>query len=139
MLNPSNRRIRTRTLSQNELAAMTELAPVTVARLVDRLEELGLVERCADPKDRRMWRLQLTSVASSLVRDVKALRAQLFLVATKGINAGVLGAMARCLQQMKENVRLLAECGEADIQTAERDCWRTLSNIEPQSKKIVSG
>jgi len=22
--------------------------------------------------------------------------------------------------------------------TAERDCWRTLSNIEPQSKKFVS-
>ena len=128
-------------LSQNELAAMTELAPVTVARLVDRLEEFGLVERCADPKDRRMWRLRLTPVASSLVRDVKALRAQLFLVATKGINAGVLGAMARCLQQMKENVssQLLAECGEAGIETAERDCWRTLSNIEPQSKKIVSG
>ena len=31
-------------LSQNELATITELAPITVARLVDRLEELGLVE-----------------------------------------------------------------------------------------------
>jgi MarR family transcriptional regulator, transcriptional regulator for hemolysin len=128
-------------LSQNELAAITELAPVTVARLVDRLEELGLVKRCADPKDRRMWRLRLTPVASSLGRDIKALRAKLFLVATKGVNASVLGTMARCLQQMKENVscQLLAECGEADIETAERDCWRTPSNIEPQSKKIVSG
>jgi hypothetical protein len=28
--------------------------------------------------------------------------------------------------------------GEADIETAERECSRTLSNIEPQSKKIVS-
>jgi hypothetical protein len=28
--------------------------------------------------------------------------------------------------------------GEADIETVERDCWRTLSNIEPQSKKIIS-
>jgi MarR family transcriptional regulator for hemolysin len=128
-------------LSQSELAAMTEFAPVTVARLVDRLEELGLVERCADPKDRRMWRLRLTPVASSLARHVKELRGQLFLVATKGINASVLGATARCLQQMKENVgsQLLAECGEAGIETAERDCCRTLSNIEPQSKKIVSG
>jgi MarR family transcriptional regulator, transcriptional regulator for hemolysin len=59
-------------LSQNELAAITELAPVTVARLVDRLEELGLIKRCADPKDRRMWRLRLTPVASSLGRDFKA-------------------------------------------------------------------
>jgi hypothetical protein len=42
------------------------------------------------------------------------LRAELFLVATKGINAGVLGTMARCLQQMKENVssQLLPECAE---------------------------
>jgi MarR family transcriptional regulator, transcriptional regulator for hemolysin len=99
-------------LSQNELAAIIELAPMTVARLVDRLEELGLVERCADPKDRRMWRLRLTPVASSLVRDIKALRAKLFLVATKGINSSVLGTMARCLRQMNENVssQLLAEC-----------------------------
>ena len=58
-------------LSQNELATITELAPITVARLVDRLEELGLVKRCADPKDRRMWRLRLTPVASSLVRTSK--------------------------------------------------------------------
>ena len=36
-------------LSQNELAAITELAPMTVAGLVDRLEEVGLVRRCADP------------------------------------------------------------------------------------------
>jgi DNA polymerase II large subunit len=59
-----------------------------------------------------MWRLRLTPVASSLLRDTKALRARLFLVATKGINAGVLSTMARCLQQMKENVssQLLAEC-----------------------------
>jgi MarR family transcriptional regulator for hemolysin len=99
-------------LSQNELAAITELAPMTFARLVDRLEERGLVKRCADPKDRHMWRLRLTPVASSLVRDIKALRAKLFLVATKGINAGVLRTIARCLRQMKENVssQLLAEC-----------------------------
>lgn len=98
-------------VSQNELAAITELSPMTVARLVDRLEDLGLVKRCADPEDRRMWRLQLTPSAAPLVRDIKTLRAKLFLVATKGINASVLGAMARGLRQMKENVssQLVAE------------------------------
>jgi MarR family transcriptional regulator for hemolysin len=72
-------------ISQNELAAITELSPMAVARLVDRLEELGLVKRCADPEDRRMWRLQLTPAAAPLVRAIKTLRAELFLVATKGI------------------------------------------------------
>ena len=95
---------RERDISQIELAAITELSPMTVARLVDRLEDLDLVKRCADPEDRRMWRLQLTPAAALLVRDIKTLRAKLFLVATKGINAGVLGAMARSLRQMKENV-----------------------------------
>src|SRR5262245_66044448 len=47
-------------LSQNELAAIAEVAPITVARLVDRLEAQGLVARCTDPKDRRIWRLRLT-------------------------------------------------------------------------------
>jgi MarR family transcriptional regulator for hemolysin len=98
-------------ISQNELAAITELSPMAVARLVDRLEELGLVKRCADPEDRRTWRLQLTPAAAPLVRAIKTLRAELFLVATKGINASVLGEIARCLRQMKENVssQLLAE------------------------------
>ena len=102
---------RERDISQNELAAITELSPMTVARLVDRLEELGLVKRCADAEDRRMWRLQLTPAAAPLVRALKTLRAELFLVATKGINASVLGETARCLRQMKENVssRLVAE------------------------------
>src|SRR5262249_36087675 len=35
-------------LSQNELAAIAEVAPITIARLVDRLEECGLVERRPD-------------------------------------------------------------------------------------------
>jgi MarR family transcriptional regulator, transcriptional regulator for hemolysin len=91
-------------ISQNELAAITELSPMTVARLVDRLEELGLVKRCADPEDRRMWRLQLTPAAVPLVRHIKTLRAKLFLVGTKGINASALGIMAAVLRQLKENV-----------------------------------
>ena len=41
-------------MSQNELAAIAGVAPITVARLVDRLEAQGLVERCTDPKDRRI-------------------------------------------------------------------------------------
>src|SRR5256885_14828823 len=41
-------------LSQNELAALAEVAPITVARLVDRLEALGLVKRRTDPDHPRI-------------------------------------------------------------------------------------
>ncbi len=46
-------------LSQNELAALVEVEPITVARLIDRLQARGFVERRADPSDRRVWRLHL--------------------------------------------------------------------------------
>ena len=98
-------------ISQNELAAAAEVAPMTIARLVDRLEELGLVKRCTDPNDRRIWRLRLTPAAAPLLHDIKRLRAKLHNVMTKGIDPTVLDAMIMGLRQIKENVssRRLAE------------------------------
>jgi DNA-binding MarR family transcriptional regulator len=98
-------------ISQNELAAIAEVAPMTIARLIDRLEEGGLVKRCPDPEDRRIWRLRLTPAAAPTLRGIKRLRANLHSVMTKGIEPTMLKTMARGLRQMKENVteRRLAE------------------------------
>ena len=81
-------------VSQAELADAAEVTPITIARLVDRLEELGLVERRADPKDRRVWRLRLTAAASPIVQEMNCLRPKLHGAVTKGIDPSVLQAMA---------------------------------------------
>lgn len=91
-------------VSQNELAACAEVAPMTIARLIDRLEELGLVKRSPDPQDRRIWRLRLTPAAAPLLREIRSLRTKLRGVMTKGIDPAVLDAMTTGLRQMKENV-----------------------------------
>ncbi|MBV9237188.1 MAG: winged helix-turn-helix transcriptional regulator [Xanthobacteraceae bacterium] len=91
-------------LSQNELAALAEVTPMTIARLIDRLEALGLVKRCMDPKDRRIWRLRLTPAAAPLLGEVKEMRAKLHAVMTKGIDPAVLDTMGVGLRQMKDNV-----------------------------------
>jgi DNA-binding MarR family transcriptional regulator len=91
-------------LSQNELAALAEVAPITIARLIDRLEELGLVKRCADPEDRRIWRLRLTPAAAPLLREIRRLRASLHRVMTSGIDPAVLEAVITGLRQIKGNV-----------------------------------
>jgi len=91
-------------LSQNELAALAEVTPMTIARLIDRLEALGLVKRCVDPKDRRIWRLRLTSAAEPLLAEIKQMRAKLHAVMTKGIDPDILDTMGVGLRQMKENV-----------------------------------
>ena len=90
-------------LSQNELAAAAEVTPMTIARLIDRLEALGLVRRCVDPKDRRIWRLRLTPQAAPLLAEIGQMRAKLHAVMTKGIDPAVLETMAVGLRQMKEN------------------------------------
>jgi MarR family transcriptional regulator, transcriptional regulator for hemolysin len=118
-------------LSQNELAAIAEHAPITVARLVDRLEALGLVERCADPEDRRIWRLRLTPAAAPVVRDINRYRAELRGIMTKGIDPAVLKAMLIGLRQMKENLsgsrRGLesSEAGRADRRPERRESRRS--------------
>jgi DNA-binding MarR family transcriptional regulator len=91
-------------LSQNELAAVAETSPMTVARLIDRLESRGLVKRCPDPADRRIWRLRLTPAATPILGEIKKLRAKLHEIMTAGIDPAVLEAMAAGLRQMKENI-----------------------------------
>jgi DNA-binding MarR family transcriptional regulator len=57
-------------LLQKELAEILEVEPITVARLVDRLEARGMVERRADPTDRRCWRLHLTDASRPLMSEI---------------------------------------------------------------------
>jgi MarR family transcriptional regulator, transcriptional regulator for hemolysin len=96
-------------LSQNELAALAEVAPMTIARLIDRLEARGLVKRCPDPQDRRIWRLRLTPAAAPLLREINRFRAKLHSALTKEVDPAVLKTMTRGLRQMKQNVRGLTE------------------------------
>src|SRR5271165_5318177 len=57
-------------LSQKELAEILEVEPITVARLIDRLEGRGMVERRPDPRDRRIWRLHLSLPAHLVLREI---------------------------------------------------------------------
>src|SRR5579872_2892995 len=61
-------------LSQVDLADVLELQPISRVRLLDRLVEHGLVERRADPRDRRANRLFLTAAGRKLADDLDSLR-----------------------------------------------------------------
>jgi DNA-binding MarR family transcriptional regulator len=87
-------------LSQNELAAIAEVSPTTIARL----ERLRLVKRWIDPADRRIRRLQLTPAAVPPLRPIKDFPAKLHSVVTEGIEPAVLETMALGLHRIKENL-----------------------------------
>lgn len=56
--------------TQSELADMLDVERITLCRMVDRLAEAGLVERRADPADRRVWRLHLTERAAPVIEEL---------------------------------------------------------------------
>ena len=57
-------------LSMRELAERLYLDPSNLTALVDRLEELGLVERQADADDRRVKRLVITDKGVHLSEEI---------------------------------------------------------------------
>ena len=91
-------------LSQNEIATIVEVEPISVARLVDRLESRGLVERRADPKDRRIWRLHLTPAADPVLRDLKRHKEELRDEITAGVDPAELNSLIDGLLKLKANL-----------------------------------
>jgi DNA-binding MarR family transcriptional regulator len=91
-------------LSQKEIADLLEVEPISVARLVDRLEACKLVERRADADDRRIWRLHLQPAADAALAEIHIQRAALAAQTIEGIAAPARQAVSSALLQMKANL-----------------------------------
>ena len=91
-------------ISQKELAEILDVEPITVARLIDRLEAREMVERRPDPKDRRIWRLHLRSPAFAILHEIHRERAAITEFLTDGIDAEALETTTETLLRMKERV-----------------------------------
>jgi MarR family transcriptional regulator, transcriptional regulator for hemolysin len=95
-------------LSQKELAEILEVEPITVARLIDRLEARGMVERRPDPKDRRIWRLHLLPPSAVVLEELQTERADMHRMATVDVDAATERTMIEGLKRMKAT--LVCEC-----------------------------
>jgi DNA-binding MarR family transcriptional regulator len=91
-------------LRQVELAEILEMEPITLCRVIDRLEEVGLVERKADPADRRAWRLETTAKAEPLIRKLKTVAAELTAEALSGLSDDETEQFHRDLLKIRGNV-----------------------------------
>src|SRR5438132_8854257 len=80
-------------LKQSELAELLDLQPITLTRLVDRLCANGLIERRADPSDRRAKRLYLTTQAHPLMNQLADRGENLLATVLAGLDADKLDQM----------------------------------------------
>ncbi len=91
-------------ITQKELADIIEVEPITIARLIDRLETSSLVERRPDPSDRRIWRLHLLPAAIPVLRALDLQRTDMARVLAGHLEQPTLEIITKALQTMKTNL-----------------------------------
>lgn len=94
-------------MTQNEMAGLCEVEPITIGRLVDRLEARGLLERRLDPADRRIRRLHLLPASEPILKAIQLYKAELFQEVTQDLDQATVELVTNALLKMK--TRLTAE------------------------------
>jgi MarR family transcriptional regulator for hemolysin len=60
-------------IHQGGLADILEIEPITLVRILDKLQDRGLIERRQHPTDRRIWQLYLRDAARPLIAEMKTI------------------------------------------------------------------
>ena len=88
-------------MTQNEMAGLCEVEPITVGRLVDRLETRGLLERRLDPADRRIRRLHLLPAAEPILTEIQRYKNELLGEITSDLDEATMELLTDALLKMK--------------------------------------
>jgi MarR family transcriptional regulator for hemolysin len=106
-------------LKQSDLAEALDIQPITLTRLVDRLCDNGLIERRADPNDRRAKRLYLTPAARPLLDRIAVQIEHLSATVLAGLKAADIDVMLSRLGTARDNLKQAIE-GNANAEPVKR-------------------
>jgi MarR family transcriptional regulator, transcriptional regulator for hemolysin len=111
---------RTEGMSQVALAECLEAQPITVARLIDRMESAGWIERRDDPLDRRAVQLYLTPKSQPILEEIHARAAQMMSDGVLGLSASAQKQLFDNLQRVKQNLTAAEPKALATAETSAR-------------------
>jgi DNA-binding MarR family transcriptional regulator len=97
-------------IRQGPVAELIEVEPITLSRMVDRLQESRLVERRADASDRRAWMLYLTPEAEELIAGVRPLIDELTATAMDGLTPAEQAELTRLVSKVQANLSHRTAC-----------------------------
>jgi DNA-binding MarR family transcriptional regulator len=98
-------------INQAGLADILDIEPITLGRLLDKLQDTGWVERRPHATDRRVYTLYLTPKVRPVIEQIRALAAETKAVALAGISAEEQDRVVEILARIRAN---LAERPAAD-------------------------
>ena len=91
-------------IQQCELAELLEIQPITLARLLDQLEQNALVERRHNPADRRAYQLYITKQAAPHLAAIREVGAAIRADALRGVEKSELEILLATLHKMRSNL-----------------------------------
>lgn len=91
-------------LKQAELAERLDMAPISLGRQLDNLEQEGLVERRRDACDRRCFRIHLTDAAQPALKVLKSLAEETRAEAMAGLTKSELEQLENLLSRIRLNL-----------------------------------
>ncbi|MEH3046772.1 MarR family winged helix-turn-helix transcriptional regulator [Sphingomonas adhaesiva] len=92
-------------INQGALAERLEVEPITLCRMIDRLEEAGLVERRRAPADRRAWHIYLTDKSRPLIDQLRLLADDLSVQAMEGLAPDEQTRLSGMLERIRDNLQ----------------------------------
>ena len=92
------------TASVTDLATAAQLNPGAMTRLLDKLEQRGIVARVADPTDRRALRIHLTDAGVAIWNDINHCGQRVRERATHGMSDADRDTLTRLLTRVRDNL-----------------------------------
>ena len=94
-------------VSQVRLAELSDTEPMTLVRIIDRMEGDGWVERRADPGDRRARRLFLKDAARAVLQEMQRVASIARAEALVGLSAADRETLIDLLGRIHENLSVV--------------------------------
>jgi DNA-binding MarR family transcriptional regulator len=95
--------------TQAKLAEASDTEPMTLVRVLDRMERDGWIERRADPADRRAYRLYLKPASAPVLAEIMRIGEKARSEALNGLAAEQREQMMDMLEHIRSNLTALVQ------------------------------
>ncbi|MGH8074392.1 MAG: MarR family winged helix-turn-helix transcriptional regulator [Lysobacter sp.] len=99
------KKLATGTAGVTDLARAAEVNPGAMSRLLDKLEAKGLIQRTADPDDRRATNIGLTEAGTVIWHDINQCGMRVRERAMAGMSEADRAQLTRLLEQARDNLQ----------------------------------
>ncbi len=100
-------------LSQAELARIAQVEQPSMAQLLNRMERDGLVQRVADPADKRSRLISLTPDAGQRMPQARAVMQSLTEQALAGFTPKEVAQLTQLMGRLNENIDRMGDAAES--------------------------